>query len=89
LDNRAYLLSQRGYSESQYEDRRETLNALLTESDSGHLTACIESLLADHRPIAIQFHSTTVPALLWLRDSQIGYELYLEENHILWFVPSQ
>lgn len=81
-----YFLDQRGYSRVNYERRSKTVQALYTETDADKLAEVINSLLNLHRPIAIHFVARDTPCLIWMKQNNIGSELYSDSENVVWFI---
>ena len=81
-----YLLEQRGYSKTGFNGRSKVIHTLYNGIDSKQLADVFNKLLVSRRPIAIHFISHDTPALIWLRQNNIGFELYSDTQNIVWFI---
>jgi hypothetical protein len=81
-----YFLEQRGYSRVSYDFRSKTVQALYTETDVAKLAEVVSSLLTFHRPIAIHFLDRDTPSLIWMKQNNIGSQLYSDSKNVIWFI---
>jgi len=81
-----YFLKQRGYPKVKFDNRSNTVQALYTETDVEKLAEVINTLLKFHRPIAIHFLSRDTPSLIWMKQHNIGSELYADSKNVIWFI---
>jgi hypothetical protein len=84
--NDYYLLWQRGYPKVSFDSRSNTIEMLYTETNKEKLSEVIDTLLAFERPVAIHFLGGDTPALVWLRQSNVGSELYSDSKNLIWFI---
>jgi hypothetical protein len=81
-----YLLGQRGYSKVKFDNRSNTVQTLYTQADVEKLAEAVNTLLTFHRPIAIHFLSRDIPSLIWMKQHNIGSELYADSKNVIWFI---
>lgn len=81
-----YLLGQRGYSKAKFDNRSNTVQTLYTQTDVEKLAEAVNTLLTFHRPIAIHFLSRDIPSLIWMKQHNIGSELYADSKNVIWFI---
>jgi hypothetical protein len=81
-----YLLGQRGYSKVKFDSRSNTVQTLYTQTDVDKLAEAVNTLLTFHRPIAIHFLSRDTPSLIWMKQHNIGSELYADSKNVIWFI---
>lgn len=86
VDKRFFFLQQRGYSESIWNERLGVVETLYRETDSTRLEAVLQSLQDLKRPLAIHFSNRASPALAWLKNRQIGAELFSDSANVVWFI---
>jgi hypothetical protein len=86
VNNQDYLLLQRGYSETIFQERREIVEMLNNNGDFAKLEHIMNKLFDLNRPLAFLFVSPYPPAVKWLEDENLGYKLYEDEKFLLWFV---
>jgi hypothetical protein len=89
VDKKYYLLDQRGYSKASFEHRSRIVQTLYTEADVRKLAEAVNALLAFHRPIAIHFAPRDTPSLIWMKENDIGSELYSDAENVVWFLKQE
>jgi hypothetical protein len=86
LDQRFYLLKQRGYPADLYERRLEVVAALYTSQEEADLIAALSDLKELRRPVAIDFASPNAFSLRWLEAQAIGRVLVANSQNTVWLV---
>jgi len=86
VNKRRYLLVERGYSRVSFDLRSKTVESLYYETDAKKLAGVVNGLLTFHRPIAIHFPYRDTPSLIWMRQNNIGSELYSDSGNVIWFI---
>jgi len=86
VNKRRYLLVERGYSRVSFDLRSKTVESLYSETDAKKLAGVVNGLLTFHRPIAIHFPYRDTPSLIWMRQNNIGSELYSDSGNVIWFI---
>ncbi len=86
VDNRFNLLEWRGYPPTLYAQRQQTTETLYTSSDTGQLTAVLQTFIALDRPVAIHFTDPKAGALLCLKQTGIGTQLFADHKNVVWLI---
>jgi hypothetical protein len=86
VDKRYYLLDQRGYSRADFNKRQETIEILYSESDPGKIKDAIDGLMGLHRPVAIHFADRHIPSLMWMKQNNLGVEIYSDSRNAVWLL---
>ncbi len=86
LDQRFYLLRQRGYSADLYEKRLDVVETLYTSHDEAAISGALSTLKQLRRPVAIHFSSRDIYSRQWLETQAIGESLFSDGRNIVWFI---
>jgi hypothetical protein len=86
LDQRFYLLKQRGYPKDLYERRLEVVETLYTSEDQDVIIEALHDLKELRRPLAIYFPRPDSYSLQWLQAHSVGSALFSDGQGIVWFV---
>jgi hypothetical protein len=81
-----YLFWQRGYPKASFDNRSNAIETLYSETNREKLSEVINTLLTFGRPLAIHFSGDDTPALVWLKQINIGSELYSDSKNLVWFI---
>jgi hypothetical protein len=86
LDQRFYLLQQRGYSAEEYERRLGVVEALCTSDDEDSIVQALHNLKELRRPLAIYYPDRETYSLRWLETRASGRALDAGGQETVWFV---
>jgi hypothetical protein len=86
MPNREHLVSQRRYSEEDYDSRAATVAEFYTADRDSSRQEALATMLAFGRPLAIHFVDSEAPALRWLRKQHIGRSVYTDGHNVVWLV---
>jgi hypothetical protein len=86
LNQRSYLLEQRGYPAQVYEHRLEVVKALYSSRDEAAIIDALHDLKELRRPIAIYFSSQDTYSLHWLETQSVGHVLVSDGQNTAWYV---
>jgi hypothetical protein len=86
LDQRFYLVEQRGYSADVYNRRLEVVEILYTSEDDDAIIQALHSLKELERPVAIYFPRRDLYLLRWLKVYGMGKDLVPDGQKTVWFV---
>ena len=91
LNQRFYLLKQRGYPTEIYERRLEVVETLYTVENEDALIGVLHDLNELQRPVAIYFPRRDSYSLRWMQAQPVGRVLFSDGRNIVWFIddPSQ
>jgi hypothetical protein len=91
LNQRFYLLKQRGYPTEIYERRLEVVETLYTVENEDALIGVLHALNELQRPVAIYFPRRDSYSLRWMQAQPVGRVLFSDGRNIVWFIddPSQ
>jgi hypothetical protein len=81
-----YLFWQRGHPKASFDNRTKAIETLYSETNREKLSEVINTLLTFGRPLAIHFSGDDKPALVWLKQINIGSELYSDSKNVIWFI---
>jgi hypothetical protein len=84
--NDYYLLWQRGYPKASFDNRSDAIETLYSETSRKKLAEVMNTLLSFQRPLAIHFLGENTPALVWLKEINVGSELYSDSKNLIWFI---
>jgi hypothetical protein len=86
LNQRFYLLEQRGYPADVYDHRLGLVEALYSSGDEPKIIGALHDLKALRRPLAIQFTDQDTFSLRWMETQAIGRPLFSENQNVVWLV---
>lgn len=86
LDQRFYLLQQRGYSAEEYERRLGVVETLYTSEDEAKIIVALHDLKELRRPVAIHFSNRGTYSLRWLEARALGRSLVSDDQNIVWLI---
>lgn len=86
LNQRFYLVQQRGYPANVYEHRVAVVETLFTSKDEASLIGAFHDLKELQRPLAIQFDSPDIYSLHWLETHAVGRSLFSDDENIVWLI---
>ena len=86
LDQRFYLLEQRGYPSELYERRLGVVETLYASEDDAEIIEALHYLKELQRPLAIYFPSRDTYSLRWLETQAIGRNLVSDGQNTVWLV---
>lgn len=85
LDQRFYLLRQRGYSAAEYDRRLAVAATLYSSRDDAELAGALHALKALHRPIALCLRGPDAHLLHWLAARHLGRPLLTAGPVAVWY----
>jgi hypothetical protein len=88
LNQRAYLLRQRGYPAEEYERRLEVVETLYASDDESNVIMALHYLKELQRPVAIHFANQDTYSLQWLEMRALGRTLFMDGQNIIWLVDN-
>ena len=86
LNQRFYLLKQRGYPTSIYERRLEVVETLYTAENEDAIIGALSDLNELQRPMAIYFPRRDSYSLRWMQAQSVGRVLFSDGQNIVWFI---
>lgn len=86
LNQRFYLLEQRGYPVEEYDRRLEVEDILYASEDDAKIIEALHYLKELHRPMAIYYPSQNIYSLGWLESHAIGEVLFTDGRNTVWLV---
>jgi hypothetical protein len=86
LNQRFYLLKQRGYPADLYERRMRVVETLYTSEDEAAIIRALHGLKELKRPVAIYFPSRHTYLLRWLQARVLGRDLVPKGQNTVWLV---
>jgi hypothetical protein len=86
VNNQYNLLEWRGYPQKLYAERQQTAATLYAPNDTGQFTKVFRALMALQRPVAIHFADPQASALLWLKQTGIGVQLFADKQNVVWLI---
>jgi hypothetical protein len=86
LNQRFYLLKQRGYPTDIYERRLEVVETLYTAENEDVLIGVLHDLNELQRPVAIYFPRRDSYSLRWMQAQSVGRVLFSDGRNIVWFI---
>jgi hypothetical protein len=86
LDQRFYLLKQRGYPRDIYEHRLEVVETLYTSENEEAIIKVLQELKELRRPVAIYFPRQDSYALRWMQTQSVGKALFSDGQNFVWFI---
>ena len=86
LNQRFYLLKQRGYPTDLYERRLELVETLYTSEDEDAIIGALQDLKELRRPVAIYFPGGNAYSLQWMRAQSVGRSLFSDGQNMVWFI---
>ena len=86
LNQRFYLLKQRGYPTDIYERRLAVVETLYTSENEDAIIKALHDLKQLRRPVAIYFPRQDSYSLRWMQAQSLGKALYSDGQNIVWFI---
>jgi hypothetical protein len=86
VDTRYTLVEQRRYPAALYAARIDAVAQLLGGDQPAQLEAALATILAERRPLAIQFADPDAPALRWLQSAGVGEQLFSDSQTTVWYI---
>jgi hypothetical protein len=86
LNQRFYLLEQRGYPTDIYDRRLEVVETLYTSENADAIIDALHDLKELGRPVAIYFPRQASYSLRWMRAQSVGIALFSDDQNIVWFI---
>jgi hypothetical protein len=86
LNQRFYLLKQRGYPTEIYERRLEVVETLYTSENEDAIIEALQDLKELRRPVAIYFPRRDSYSLRWMQAQSVGRALFSDGQNIVWFI---
>ena len=86
LNQRFYLLKQRGYPTEIYERRLEVVQTLYTSENEEEIIEALQDLKGLRRPVAICFPRRDSYSLRWMQAHSVGRALFSDSQYIVWFI---
>lgn len=86
LDQRFYLLKQRGYPTNTYERRLAVVETLFTSEHEDAIIKALQDLKELGRPVAIHFPRPESYSLRWMQSQSVGRALFSDGQNIVWFI---
>jgi len=86
LNQRFYLLKQRGYSTDLYNRRLDVVETLYTSENEGAISDALHALKELRRPVAIHFPPQASYSLRWMNAQSIGRVLFSDGRNTVWFI---
>jgi len=86
LNQRFYLLKQRGYPTDIYERRLAVVETLYTSENEDAIIEALRDLKELHRPVAIYFPRQDSYSLRWMQAQAVGRALCSNGQNIVWFI---
>jgi hypothetical protein len=86
LDQRFYLLQQRGYPAKVYDHRLGVVEILYTSENQSKIIEALHSLKELERPVAIYFSRRDTYLLRWLEAHAFGANLISESQNTVWLI---
>ena len=86
LNQRFYLIHQRGYPEELYNRRLEVVETLYTSADEAEIIKALQDLKELRRPVAIYFPGRNIYLLRWLEAQALGRALVSDGQNTVWLV---
>ena len=88
LNQRFYLLQQRGYPAELYERRLGVVETLYTSEDETEIMAALHDLKELQRPVAIYFPHQDTYSLRWLEARALGRAIVSDGQNTVWLVDN-
>jgi len=86
LNQRFYLLKQRGYPTAIYERRLGVVETLYTSENESAIIGALHELKELRRPVAIYFPRQDSYSLRWMQAQSVGRALFSDGQNIVWFI---
>lgn len=86
LNQRFYLLKQRGYPKDIYERRLKVVETLYTSEYEEEIIEALQDLKELRRPVAICFPRRDSYSLRWMQSQSAGRVLFSDSQYIVWFI---
>jgi hypothetical protein len=87
LNQRFYLLEQRGYPARVYDRRLGVVETLYTSQEDAKIIEALHYLKELRRPVAIHFPNRDIYSLHWLETQALGRVLFSDGQNTVWLVP--
>jgi hypothetical protein len=86
LNQRFYLLEQRGYPTAIWDRRLEVVETLYASENEEAIIDAFDDLRELQRPVAIYFPRQDSYSLRWMKVRSVGKALYFDGQKVVWFI---